>query len=184
MKIMVTLNLAMEADLANRSRRTVEDIVLNPQEGVSLHEIGKDGTVWLQYPYAMILFRPAHYKFEPFLRLEPGLISIFPSEVTFNIHYKNNPKTQIHQRQFPLCEAYTFTDHKSQGQTIKYMIVNIGPTKKFPVDHFLACVALSRSHSHHSIRLLRDFDDQILMKHPSEDLQAEDEQLSVLAEET
>jgi len=32
--------------------------------------------------------------------------------------------------------------------------------------------------------LLREFDDLIFTKHPSEDLQAEDEQLSVLAEET
>jgi len=77
-----------------------------------------------------------------------------------------------------------FTDHKSQGQTIEYVIVNIDPTKKFLVDSFAAYVALSCSCGCHSIRLLREFDDLIFTKHPSEDLQAEDEQLSVLAEET
>jgi hypothetical protein len=184
MKIMVTLNLATEADLANGSRGIVEDIVLDPRERVSSEEIGDDGTVWLQYPPAMILFRPFHYEFEQFPGFEPGLIPIFPSEVTFNIHYKNNPKTQIHRRQFPLCAAYAFTDHKSQGQTIEYVIVDIGPTKKFPVDPFAAYVALSRSRGRHSIRLLRDFDDRIFTKHPSEDLRAEDERLSILAEET
>jgi hypothetical protein len=50
MKIMVTLNLATEADPTNRSRGTVEDIMLNPQERVSSQEIAKDGTIWLQYP--------------------------------------------------------------------------------------------------------------------------------------
>jgi hypothetical protein len=184
MKIMVTLNLATEADLANGSRGTVEDIVLDPRERVSSQEIGKDGTVWLQYPPAMILFRPAHYEFEPFPGLEPGLVPIFPSEVTFNIHHRNNPRTQVHRRQFPLCGAYAFTDHKSQGQTIEYVIVDIGPTRKFPVDPFAAYVALSRSRGRHSIRLLRDFDDHIFTKHPSEDLRAEDVRLSILAEKT
>jgi hypothetical protein len=52
------------------------------------------------------------------------------------------------------------------------------------VDPFAAYVALSCSHGCHSIRLLRDFDDQIFMKHSSEDLQAEDKRPSVLAGKT
>jgi len=149
MKIMVTLNLATEADLANGSRGIVEDIVLDPRERVSSEEIGDDGTVWLQYPPAMILFRPFHYEFEQFPGFEPSLIPIFPTEVTFNIHYKNNPNTQIHWHQLPLCTTYMFTDHESQGQTIKYVIIDISLTKKFPVDPFAAYVALSCSYGHH-----------------------------------
>jgi ATP-dependent exoDNAse (exonuclease V) alpha subunit len=116
--------------------------------------------------------------------MDPGLIPIFPSEVTFNIHYQNNPKTKITWRQYPLSAAYTFTDHKAQGQTIENVIVDIGTTKRFPVDPFVAYVALSRSRGRNSIRLLRDFDNKIFTRHPSEDLRLEDRCLEGLAERT
>ena len=48
------------------------------------------------------------------------------------------------------------------------------------MDAFAAYIALSRSRSWESIRLLRDFDDKIFTKHPSEHLQAEDIQLVAL----
>jgi hypothetical protein len=105
-----------------------------------LNELGKR---WLQYSPAMILFKPFHYQFEPFPGLEEGVIPIFPSEVTFSIHYRNDPKTQIRWRQYALSAAYAFTDHKLQGQTLEHVVVDIGPTKRFPVDPFAAYVALS-----------------------------------------
>jgi len=130
MKIMVTLNLATEADLTNGSRGTVEDIVLDPRERVSSEEIGKDGTVWLQYPPAMILFRPAHYEFEPFPGLEPELIPIFLSKVTFNMHYCNNPRIQVHQRQFPLCRAYTL---KIKVRLLNMSLLTLDLPENFPL---------------------------------------------------
>ena len=68
-------------------RGTIEDIVLDPREEINSPGHDEDGVVWLQYPPTMILFQPFHYKFEPFLGLKPGLIPIFPSEVSFNINY-------------------------------------------------------------------------------------------------
>jgi len=131
MKVMVTLNLATEVDLANGSRGTIEDIILDPREHVSRGDLHDDdnGIIWLKYPPAMIVFKPLHYEFPPFPGMDPGLIPIFPSEVTFNIHYQNNPKTKITRRQYPLSAAYAFTDHKAQGQTIENVIVDIGTTK-------------------------------------------------------
>jgi ATP-dependent exoDNAse (exonuclease V) alpha subunit len=184
MLVMVTLNLATEADLANGSRGIIEDIVLDPREEADNLQPTDEGIIWLQYPPAMILFRPFHYEFEPFPGFEPGLIPIFPSERNFNIHYRQNPKTKVYRRQYPLCAAYAFTDHKSQGQTIGYVIVDISPTKKFPVTPFAAYVALSRSRGRSSIRLLRDFDDSIFTQHPSEALRLEDERLEWLAKDT
>jgi len=64
MKVMVTLNLATEADLANGTRGLIQDIVS-----------------------AMVLFKPYKYQFDPFPGFAPGLIPIFPSEVAFNIRY-------------------------------------------------------------------------------------------------
>jgi len=80
--------------------------------------------------------------------------------------------------------VYVFTDHKVQGQTIEYVIVDIGPTKRFPVDPFTAYVALSRSRGRKSIRLLQDFDKRIFTKHLSDELRDEDERLEQLAMET
>jgi len=113
-----------------------------------------------------------------------GLIPPFPSEVKFNIHDSKNPKSQIHRRQFALVASYAFTDHKVQGQTIENVIVDIGPTKRFSVDAFAAYVTLSRSQGQETIRLLRDFDDKIFTKHPSEHLHAEDERLAALSLQT
>jgi hypothetical protein len=96
MLVMVMLNLATKADLANGSWGIIEDIVLDPREEADKLRPTDEGIIWLQYPLAMILFRPFHYEFEPFPGFEPGLIPIFLSKQNFNIHYRQNPKTKIH----------------------------------------------------------------------------------------
>lgn len=184
MQAMVTLNLATEADLANGSRGVIHSIVLDPRETASDSDRDEEGVVKLQYPPAMIMFKPFHYEFAPFPGLEPGLIPIFPSEAKFNIHYRTNPKTQVYRRQYAMVAAYAFTDHKAQGQTLGYAIVDIGPTRRFPVDPFAAYVALSRSRGRGTIRLLRHFDPGIFTQHPSEALRVEDGRLATLAKKT
>ena len=174
MKVMVMLNLATEADLANGSRGTIVDIILDPREDMAMNQVNESGEWWLQYPPAMILFKPFHYQFEPFADLEVGIIPIFLSEVTFNIHYHNNRKTQIRQCQYALLAAYTFTNHKLQGQMLEHVVVDIGPTKWFPVNPFTAYVVLSRSRGRKTIRLLQDFDALIFTKHSFEVLHRED----------
>jgi hypothetical protein len=78
-----------------------------------------------------------------------------------------------------------FTAHKAQGQMIEHVMVDISPTKRFSVDTFAVYLALSQStRVRTSIRLLRDFDDSIFTKHPSEYLQAGDTRLAELSEET
>jgi ATP-dependent exoDNAse (exonuclease V) alpha subunit len=114
----------------------------------------------------MILFQPFYYEFKPFPGLAAGLIPIFPSKVKFTIHDSKNPKTQINRWQFAVMGGYAFTNHKSQGQTIEYTIVDISPTQRFLVDAF-AYVALSRSRGRETIKLLRDFDDRNILQNTS-----------------
>jgi len=76
--------------------------------------------------------------------------------------------------------GYTFMDHKAQGQTIENVIVDNGLTQRFSVDTFAAYIALSQSQGWETIRLLRDFDDKIFTKHPSEHLWNEDTCLAAL----
>lgn len=181
MKTMVTLNIATEADLANGSRGVIDSITLDPREPEVAHV---NGVVWLRYPPAMIVFKPNHFEFDKFPGFDDGLIPIFPTQRTFNITYKGVTNTKVTRRQFSVDAAYAFTIHKGQGQTVPYVIVDIGATKRFPVDAFAAYVALSRSRGRETIRLLRDFDNKIFTQHPSEELRIEDERLKMLQEET
>lgn len=76
--------------------------------------------------------------------------------------------------------AYAFTDFKSQGQTIAHMLVDIGETTCFGLSPFNAYVALSRSRRRETIRILRDFDNNLFIRHPSEDLRIEDKRIDEL----
>jgi hypothetical protein len=85
-KVMVTLNLATEADLVNGSRGTIADIVLDLRERLAKDNVDENGIVWLQYLSAMILFKLFHYEFEPFPSLAEGVIPYF--------HWKYNSMKQ------------------------------------------------------------------------------------------
>ena len=103
--------------------------------------------------------------------------------VTYNSTHKGHYSKS--RRQYPLTPAYAFTDHKAQGQTLEYVIVDIGPVpEKFGISPLGVYVALSRGRGREQIRLLRDFDDDLFTKHPSEDLRVEDERLTTLTEMT
>ncbi|OAX41193.1 hypothetical protein K503DRAFT_767869, partial [Rhizopogon vinicolor AM-OR11-026] len=73
----------------------------------------------------------------------------------------------------------------SQGQTISHTIIDIGIPPTGGLTPFNVYVALSRSRGQDNIRLLRDFDEKrLLMMHPCEYLQIEDERLVRLDNET
>ena len=82
--------------------------------------------------------------------------------------------------QYPIYAGYAFTDHKVQGQTLEWVIIDIGTTDKFPVTPFTAFMALLHSRSREMVWLLHDFDDTIFTQHPSHYLHLEDEHLECL----
>ena len=182
---MVTTNITVGADLANGSRGVIADIVLDTREQVDPEEVDKDGYVKLQYPPAIIIFEPYHHTFPKFDGLKEGQILIFPVEHGFTISTRGKPRTKVHHRQYPLTPAYAFTDHKAQGQTMEPVLVDIGQVPgSFGISLFGAYVALSRGRGRESIRLLRDFKDNLFTRHPSENLRLEDLQLEELSRKT
>jgi hypothetical protein len=184
MKVMVTLNTATDIGLANGSRGTIVDIVLDPRESNTSPDEDDEHIIHLDFPPAMIVFEPARqFDFEPFDGLQPGQIPIFPKEASFRIGTKKRG-TSVNRRQLPLTPAYAFTDRKAQGQTLGNVLVDIGRLSRFPVNQFAAYVALSRGKGRHKIRLLRDFDDNLFTKHPSLDLKFEDGRLEGLIQQT
>jgi len=80
--------------------------------------------------------------------------------------------------------AYAFTDYRSQGQTILYVIVDIASPPSRGLSLFNLYVALSRSSGRETIRLLRDFDDELFTKKHDSALIREDERLEALDFET
>lgn len=177
MKAMVLLNLATEAEIANGTRGVIHDIILDEREKPHTET---NGTVNLQYPPAMILFKPDRKTTIRFPGLEPGLIPITPTEAKFTVEAENGQTYRILRRQYAMTPGYAFTDYKSQGQTIEYVIIDIGKPPTGSLSPFGVYVALSRSRGRDTIRLLRNFDDNLFQHHPSEALRLEMVRLEAL----
>lgn len=182
MKAMVLLNLATEADIANGTRGIIQDIVFDPREGP--HQEDEDGIHKLQYPPAMILFKPdkgTNIKFEG---LPDGVIPLTPSRATFKTTGRSGKVYKIRRKQYAMTAGYAFTDYKSQGQTIEYVIIDISTPPTGQVTPFSVYVALSRSRGRDTIRILRDFDVELFQRHPSEELRKDMRRLESLNEKT
>ncbi|KAJ7810520.1 hypothetical protein B0H14DRAFT_2863487 [Mycena olivaceomarginata] len=80
--------------------------------------------------------------------------------------------------------AYAFTDYRSQGQMIPYVLVDIASPPSGTLSLFNLYVALSRSSGRESIRLLRDFNDELFMQAHDPRLLEEDDRLESLNSRT
>ena len=132
----------------------------------------------------MILFKPDKGTKLTFHGLPPGVIPLTPSIAKFSVTSRSNKNFKIVRRQYAMTAGYAFTDYKSQGQTIEYVIIDIGKPPTGTLSPFSVYVALSRSRGRDTIRLLRDFDNNLFQNHPSESLRTEMERLEQLNEAT
>lgn len=179
MRVMVTRNVSTSANLSNGSRGRVAEIVLDPREPAIGVQAVEEKRAYLRYPPAIVILQLDFCELAPLPGLARNHVPLFPIQCKFT-----NDSTRISRRQLPLAPAYAFTDFKAQGQTLDHVLVDIGRTTCFALSPFNAYVALSRSHGRDSIRLLRDFDDALFIRHPSEDLRVEDERIKTLVEDT
>lgn len=182
MKAMVLLNLATEADIANGTRGEIQDIILDEREEMSAPD--EEGIVQLKYPPAMLLFKPDRTSKLMFPGLPPGVIPLTPSQTKFTVTGRSGKRFKVERRQYAMTAGYAFTDYKSQGQTIEYVIIDIGRPPTGSLSPFSIYVALSRSRGRDTIRLLRDFDPNLFQNHPSEALRQDMKRLERLNEET
>lgn len=134
MKVMVTLNLATDLDVANGARGEITKIVLHPQEP----PITDSPEVRLSYPPAFIVVRLERTRMPRLEGLDGGEIPIEPTEQAYTIEVEGADgeqrriKKAVHRHQLPITAAYAFTDYRSQGQTLPYVIIDIAkpPTGK------------------------------------------------------
>jgi ATP-dependent exoDNAse (exonuclease V) alpha subunit len=169
MPCMVTMNVKTKHDLANGTRGTLADIILDPRE----HEIDTNSsTHHLQYPPRFILFQPDETRAANLPGLPEGVYPIEPITSNYKVVIQGKT-TSVERRQIPVTGGYAFTDYRSQGQTLPAVIVDLAQPPTGKLTPFGAYVALSRSKGRDTIRLLREFDDKIFTTHPSESLRVE-----------
>jgi len=91
MKTMITQNILTEAGIANGTRGIITDIILDPREPVTLPD--NEGAIHLKYSPAMVLFKSDHGTTTRFQGIDPGVVPITPSTMTFS-HIGQQEKIQ------------------------------------------------------------------------------------------
>ena len=183
MKVMVTENIETDLDLTNGARGEIIDIILHPDE----LPIVDAPVVHLKYMPAYILVKLSRTRATALEGLEANVIPIEPVTTSYQIKIQRDGKlTQktVRRCQYPMTAAYAFTDYRSQGQTLPYVIVDIGSPPTGTLSLFNLYVALSRSSGWDTIRLLRDFKDDLFRISHDPALTAEDERLENLDKTT
>jgi hypothetical protein len=189
-KIMVTLNVDTDLDIANGARGVIHSIIVHSDENITPNSNNR--VVLTRLP--LYIFVKLDRTRAPSLStLDRGLIPIVPIAKTFSINVpSSNPLDSRSTRktvkclQLPITGAYAFTDYRSQGQTIPQVIVDIAtpPDTGRCLSLFNVYVALSRSAGRQTIRLLRDFDEKTFLQPQDSELLEEDRRVTLLDSET
>lgn len=180
-KVLVTQNLDVDLDVTNGARGEIVDIILHPDEPpISL----SSSEIHLHFLPLCILVKMNWTRASRLPGLQDNVIPIYPAtqSISISLATTNNQtiRRNIQRRQFPMTLGYAFTDYRAQGQTIPYVIIDIAKPPSGKLDLFNLYVALSRSHGRHSVRLLRDFDDNIFLTSHDTQLMQEDDRLERL----
>ena len=177
MRVMVTANIETDLDVTNGARGEIVDIILHPDEP----PLGDDSIVKLKHLPSYILIKMQRTHASQLDGLDEGIIPVEVTTRNFQIKVRTNGgkyvTRSVRRRQFPMTAAYAFTDYRSQGQTLPYVMIDIAKPPTGALDLFNLYVALSRSSGRESIRLLRDFDDELFKKSHHPALLAEDDRL-------
>ena len=135
-------------------------------------------------PPACVLFRQDNSKHPGFEDLEAKLFPVFPIERSITIK-----RYSVRRKQVPACPAFSLTDYKVQGSTLKTGVIDLkdDPTAKGQDAHKKFCsinVQLSRFQSLDGLHLLQEIDMKDLRFRPHHGLLAEMERLHKLEAET
>jgi hypothetical protein len=184
-QVLVTQNIDVDIDVTNGARGEVVGVVLDPDE----EDIDEDATiVELRKMPKCVLVKMTRTRAERLEGLEDGVIPIEPRTmpILVNVRLREGKmvKRTIKRTQFTMTAAYGFTDYRSQGQTIPTILVDVAKPPSGKIDLFNLYVALSRSSGRDTIRLLRDFEDDMFLTVHDPELAIEDDRLKRLDEQT
>jgi len=180
-QVMITCNLDISNGLANGARGVITEIRLRSDEEISA---GIGNEINLHTLPLYVLVRLHHDIGVQLPGLEKNVIPVTPVQHTYQLKLGNKRTKTVRRSQLPLTLAYSFTDYRAQGQTLHRVVVDIGQPPTGRLTAFNAYVSLSRGKGRQSIRLLRDFEDNLLQTVPSQALLEEESRLAILSEET
>ena len=153
MKVMVTENVKTDLDVTNGARGEIVDIILDPDEP----PISNEPVITLKRLPAYILVKMAHTRAMQLEGLKEGVIPVQVALHNFQIKVRQvggkYVKCSVRQRQFPMTPAYAFTDYRSQGQTIPFVMVDIATPPMGGLSLFNLYVALPRSSGRSTIHI-------------------------------
>ena len=180
MSVLVTTNIETDLDITNGARGEIVDIILHPDKP----PVGQDPIVNLKHMPAYVLIKLMRTRASRLDGLEYSVIPVelLTSTIEINVAGPDGIKHRrtVRHKQLPITPGYAFTDYRSQGQTIPYVIVDIASPPSGALSLFNVYVALSRSSGRSTIRLLRDFDDKVFKKSHDPCLLDEDHCLEML----
>ena len=182
MKIMITENICTDVDIANGSRGTIIDIVLDEREPA---HVANACEIYLEFQPAYVLVRLEGERSQKIhlSGLEVGVVPITPRSSSFKA-VLGDQMPSITRTQLPLTPAYAFTDYRGQGQSLRPVLVDAHKTTNGKLSAFNVYVACSRAVSQDMIRFVRDVDWSKFTNHPCEHLRNEDTRIENLAKET
>jgi hypothetical protein len=202
MPILLQENIACELGLSNGTPGIFHKLVYNP---TSDSDTNFDEKI---FPMDTIFIHDAQYalieipksKINKFDSLDPLLVPIPVIEKTFSVDLEKlysdkghvmkllkskNLKTTISVKRkgLPLIPAYSITTHKSQGQTLRKIVLDLNMPPGM-VEVASAYVPLSRVQQLTDLVILRDFSINALQVKPSKGQLAELNRLAIIFEQT
>jgi len=183
MPVLLTENIATELGLSNGAKGIFRQLVFDNSSDIFNFDKKKfpNSTKFITQPkYALVEFSKCKVD-SALATLKPKTIPIFVSEQTFSFDLdellpratskaakitKRSTKVTVKRRALPLVPAYSITTHKSQGQTLSKIIVDlvIPPGQ---VELASIYVPLSRVKRLQDLIILRPFEQQVLQLKPN-----------------
>lgn len=133
LRVLLTFNIQVSADLANGTTGIITDIFLDPPEPpISPNSIIHD----LHFPPKLIYFKPEQCTLPALSNLPQGILPIKSSSSSFKISLLNGSTVSINRQQFPMETAYSLTDYKAQGSTITPVILDLRSPPSSTLNQF------------------------------------------------
>ena len=156
MPVFLTKNVSTELGLTNGTTGIIRQIALQSSERME----DTLGVQALSYVPQYVVLECNDLLMNPLNGLLPNHVPIFPVDGVFSIRKTaTHERLTISRKQFPLEPAFCCTAHKSQGQTLRKVIVDLVPARGMKkTDISFVYVPLSRVRSLKDVTILRPFD--------------------------
>ncbi|KAK7022628.1 P-loop containing nucleoside triphosphate hydrolase protein [Favolaschia claudopus] len=150
MKVMVTENVAIKAKVVNGQEGTLVEVK---------YDVDESANRFAKCAYVHIPGSGIHVHGQAL-----DVVPILPVSVSFSYNGFSISRTQL-----PLLPAYSYTDYKSQGRSLKKVIIDLSTCRSLQS----AYVMLSRATSLEAIAVLRQFEPKKIYKRMAQEFRAE-----------